>query len=535
MKTPIFFNTREGPAIEGLLSIFSKGVLMNRRESLQLILLGAASSALGKAFDSDLLGMIESPRILPAMQAHEISSELLINSRRSYHSGYSGALSDQILANVLWATAKAPVLGKSRFIYVALPDAVYEYDPVKHALTQRAAGNQRSDSTTAFEVGVAGELPEDAGAASHYGQLAAMAFWGSSGSGSKPVCCPKGSVAGKGSTSWNAAATVHMGNCYGGMTVSEALSKTLAAQSSNQSLPAPMADGSLSFEQALGNLRHGTDFLPDELSQNDLSQILWASYGCTPHTVSGSKLGLAAASASARYYLTGKIYLVTAAGIDRYWNRLPSGQTTTGDHRSERVITGDRRAALRQSLARLPATASSYIVFCSATAGSSELIESGYCGAGALLQATSLGLQGHLTAAITSGERKSIGTALNIPTADLPLLIFSVGKTKSTGFRRRGPGAGAKKIGTYLYAEPARSGKAIIFRYGVDSPGRVMLVIHDAAGKRVATILDCARPAGEYAAAWDWTGGRSRRVTPGTYLCTLKVGTGSYSQRVAVR
>jgi hypothetical protein len=145
---------------------------MDRRKFIKILLGGGAGFLFSHTYAQRLPSLLQRSRVLPPAQVNTFSSEIIMNSRRSYHGGYSGTLSDQILANALWAASKAPVLGTNRTIYVALPDSVYEYDPVIHDIIPHLAGNHLSESNLAFEIGVAGDFAEDAGAALHYAHLA---------------------------------------------------------------------------------------------------------------------------------------------------------------------------------------------------------------------------------------------------------------------------------------------------------------------------------------------------------------------------
>jgi len=153
-----------------------------------------------------------------------------------------------------------------------------------------------------------------------------------------------------------------------------------------------------------------------ELDLHQLSQIAWASYGCNPHYAFNGYAALTAASSVARYFLTGRIYIVRSQGVERYHVRQPSGVQSTRDHRIERVTSGDRRPSLRSALPRLPQTAPNYFVFCADGSDRKRRLEAGYCGASALLQATSLGLKGYCTAGLTSSEQSAVINALALST-----------------------------------------------------------------------------------------------------------------------
>jgi hypothetical protein len=91
--------------------------------------------------------------------------------------------------------------------------------------------------------------------------------------------------------------------------------------------------------------------------------------------------------------------LVVADGVYRYHNRLPNTDLLTRDHRLEQLSTGDLRAALCAAEPSLPEGAPAYIVFASWEASNWSEVEAGLADASALLQASSMGLAGHLAAA----------------------------------------------------------------------------------------------------------------------------------------
>jgi hypothetical protein len=405
---------------------------MDKREFLKTLLAGGAGLFLSRV---PVLGqqmkpynpppqLQKLPDPLPPVQVNPFSSEIVLNSRYSVHGGYSGALPLQVVANILWAAGKAPMTGSSRKIYAALPDNVYVYDENQHALVLHKKGNHLSESNLALEVGVSGELDEDAGACLHYAQLAALSFWTSSTN--QPVCCVKDSSRSNANSTWSPGSTIHMGCCFGRASSVNGLTSQLVAVSSDGSLPDPDTDGPVLLEDAFAGIQYGTQFQSTELGLGELSQIAWGSYGNTPHTAIG-RGALTVASAVAYYYMTGRIYIVRSDGVERYHIRLPSGSTSSRDHRIERVTSGDRRPSLRGATSKLPQSAPNYFVYCATGSSNWQRVEAGFCGASALLQASSLDLQGHTCADFSSQERTAIINALSIPSNDTPLLVFSAG------------------------------------------------------------------------------------------------------------
>lgn len=497
---------------------------MKRREFLKILIAGGAGTLFRKTFAQKNTLLLQMGRDLPPMQINPFSSEVVLNSRLSYHDGFSGTLSDQILANVLWATARAPLIGSSRIIYVALPDNVYTYDPDQHELLFHKSGNHISEPELAFEVGIASELVEDAGTALHYAHLAAISFW--TGTSNQPICVPQRSATIHANGNWDAASTIHLVNSYGRMGTVRGITDELVAESSDGSLPDPSTDGTVLLENALSNLIYGAQFDETELTLEEISQLAWASYGCTPHTTYNGRDGLTVASAYANYYLTRRIYIVRREGVERYHNRLPSGGLNTQDHRIERETEGDRRPQLRDAIFRLPDTAPNYFVYCAENADTYPLLEASFCGASALLQTTSLNRQGFLTADFTEGERSAIINALDIPPDDLPLVIFSAGH-KDTGIK-------GKSSSSLLFHEtkPNPFVDKTKIKYGLTSSAHVKLSIYDTTGRRMKILVNQRQSNGNHSVTWNGTDAEGKKLPAGSYYYILEIDTKEYKRKV---
>jgi hypothetical protein len=216
-------------------------------------------------------------------------------------------------------------------------------------------------------------------------------------------------------------------------------------------LPDPSMTGDNSLEEVLANLNYVDTFAQTSLTPQQISQILWAGYGCTDHRPSG-KAGLTVPSAWANYYLTRSIYLVNENGVYRYHNRNPSTNHTTRDHRIEQlgppVIRGrllsaddgigpqstDFRESLRSAVGDLP-QAPCYVILCldSPYVGQEYArLETGFVAGSMLVQATAIDLGCHFKAGLTSGEQRSIQAATNIPTSHVPHAIVSMGSIGPT-------------------------------------------------------------------------------------------------------
>jgi hypothetical protein len=120
--------------------------------------------------------------------------------------------------------------------------------------------------------------------------------------------------------------------------------------SSDGSLPDPETCGSNSLEDVIADLKYTGNFTPQDISHEDMSQIIRAGYGCTPHTTCNGRGGLTVPSWCAEYYLTGNIYVVDQDGVFRYHNRNPGSDLTKRDHRLERIQVGDVKDGLRSGI-----------------------------------------------------------------------------------------------------------------------------------------------------------------------------------------
>jgi|UniRef100_A0A7V3PUA1 hypothetical protein len=459
-----------------------------------------------------------SAETLPAPAVHNYPFELLLNSRYSVHSGFEDTLPTQLLANVLWAMSRTPYSGAYREFYVATRNNVYRYDPDRHTLNVHLAGDHRYNSGSAFEVGISTPRHEDAGMAVQAGLLAAIAFWTDTG---EVVCCPMKWATDYANNNWHPNHPLLMVNVYGNAPA-RGIDSTVVAVSSDSSLPIPVVNGVDTFEVLLGNLRPDSSFTPGLLSLETVSQLLWAGYGVTPHQTSNSRQGLTVPSAVAGYFLTGKIYLVSEQGVDRYWNRLPPGNNlTTRDHRLERFLSGDWRPALRSASARIPSTAPIYIVICvDDTTTYRTMQEVGFAGFNLLMQARALNLAGWLTMPLTTTERSAIQSALMLPANHYPVAVFAAGEL-ATGVRERIAPDNVIKI---IRAQPAIRRGALRLEYLLRQPGLVQVEVFDLAGRPVRTLLEELQSSGYHSVSWDGTDQHNQPVRRGTYLITISSG-----------
>jgi len=360
--------------------------------------------------DSDsFLTVRETIGPLPAPIVTGNSVELCLNSRYSQHT-LSGTASNQQLSNVLYGAGKAPITGVYRNIYVATQTATYLYDPNNHSLSWY------SDEVTdqgAFVISYDRELAFDAGVSYMPAFLASVSLWESTESAVSS--CPKGT------------------KVYFGVQGVRGFTPELVARSSVPEgepgwLPDPSTTGENSVEVVLANLNYVDSFDQTNLTLQQISQILWAGYGCTPHTTSNGRAGLTVPSAFANYYLTGTIYLANENGVYRYHNRNPSTDLTTRDHRIEQISSDDVRGGLQSAVSGLP-QAPCYVILCldSSYVGRYAHLETGFVASNMLIQASAIGLGCHFKTELTSGEQGSIQTATSIPSSDIPQVVVSIG------------------------------------------------------------------------------------------------------------
>jgi hypothetical protein len=338
------------------------------------------------------------------------SVEICLNSRYSYHNP-TGTASDQQLSNVLWAAGKAPITGSFRDIYVATPSVTYLYDPGSNSLSWYS--NDVADRG-AFVLSFERELDFDAGLSYMPAILASVSLWGSTES--SVSSCPMRSKL-----------------YFGVQDVRELTSELVAHSSVPESddgwLPDPKTNGDDALETVLANLKYTSNFNQTNLTRQQISQILWAGYGCTPHLSANGRMGLTVPSAMAKYYLTGAIYLVNENGVYRYHNRNPDTDLNTRDHKLERINNDDVRNNLRAAVSGL-SQAPCYIVLC---LNSSDVqvfaqLEAGFVASNMLIQASAIDLGCYFKTKLTAGEQQAIQNATGIPSSHIPQAVISLGK-----------------------------------------------------------------------------------------------------------
>lgn len=488
--------------------------------SLWLLTLGLARPAAGAG---------EALRqALPPPVVHPHSTEICMNSRISYHGGWSATATDQMIGDILHAAARAPMTGGPCQLYVATAQNVYRYDAAAHELVLHLAGNQRSDATAAFEIGVAAQNNIDAGAAMHLAQLESIALW--TGTAGQLASCPRASATTYANSHWSPATPVTIAVSFGTRSV-PGFTSTLVAVSSDGSLSNPVTDGAVYFDDALAGLTSDSTFAAPELTAAEVSQLLWATYGCSNHQASG-KSGLVCSSAVANYYLTRRIYAVTPDGVYRYHVRqAPGTDATTRDHRIELVRTGDVRPALRPEVPGLP-EAPVYLVLCVGSTGAWPELEVGFAAVGAMTEASSMGLRGHTTAGLAAAVQAAIRTVTGIPSGDIPMALVSLGHPSDISHAEI-PVVARQELRLWVDNQAGASGQ-VRLRYALPEDGPVALSMYDLLGRRVREIRAADSGKGEHVAVWDCRDEEGSPVPSGVYFGRLVAAGRTVTARMVV-
>jgi WD40 repeat protein len=93
---------------------------------------------------------------------------------------------------------------------------------------------------------------------------------------------------------------------------------------------------------------------------------------------------------------------------------------------------------------------------------------------------------------------------------------------------------GSVRSGTLILGAPSpnptRSTSTL--RFSIERAGSLRLTIHDVSGRRIATVLDGALPAGEHSVLWSGRDERGARVAPGVYFARLSGAAGTSSRKL---
>lgn len=185
-------------------------------------------------------------------------------------------------------------------------------------------------------------------------------------------------------------------------------------------LPAPTMQGDVSLEETLAERRSVREFTEEQLTLEEISQLLWAAQGITAEWG-----GRTAPSAGALYPL--EVYVVTPESLYHY---LPEG------HRVDLLATGDLRRALADAalgqtmVADAPAVVVVTAVFARTEGKYGDRaaryvhLEAGHVAQNILLQAVAMDLGGVPVGAFSDPD---VQQALNLPADHEPLYLIPVG------------------------------------------------------------------------------------------------------------
>jgi SagB-type dehydrogenase family enzyme len=186
-------------------------------------------------------------------------------------------------------------------------------------------------------------------------------------------------------------------------------------------LPHPELDGSISLEDAIQRRRSIRSFTDESLSDQEISQLLWAAQG-----VSSPRGYRTAPSAGALYPL--EVYVVMEKGVFHYnVERHALERSLTGDLRREVYAAGLRQESLLEAPITIVITAvyERIAVKYGRDRGARYVhMEVGHAAQNVLLQAVALGLG---AVPIGAFEYANIQSILQLPADHLPLYLIPVG------------------------------------------------------------------------------------------------------------
>ena len=189
-------------------------------------------------------------------------------------------------------------------------------------------------------------------------------------------------------------------------------------------LPPPDQTGQVTLEQTLARRRSVREFAAQPLTEQQLSQLLWAAQGIThPERLR------AAPSAGALYPL--ELYVATADGFYHY---------DPGEHRLDRHAEGDLRPALCRASWQQEFVQEAPAVFVIAAVyerterkygrqrGPRYVhMEAGHAAENVLLQAVALGLG---AVAVAAFQDEQVQKVLSLPREQQPLYLIPVGHAR---------------------------------------------------------------------------------------------------------
>ena len=198
---------------------------------------------------------------------------------------------------------------------------------------------------------------------------------------------------------------------------------TASPQVEEIALPAPRLKGAMSLEETLAARRSVREFIEEELTLEEISQLLWALQGIT-----AAWGGRTAPSAGALYPL--EVYVATADGLYHY---VPQGHKaivqSKADLRGALWRAGLSQNAIREAPAVFVITAV-YARTAKKYGGRAERyvkLEAGHAAQNLLLQAVALDLGGVPIGAFYDDQVQS---ALSLPSDHEPLYLVPIGQPR---------------------------------------------------------------------------------------------------------
>jgi flagellar hook assembly protein FlgD len=83
-------------------------------------------------------------------------------------------------------------------------------------------------------------------------------------------------------------------------------------------------------------------------------------------------------------------------------------------------------------------------------------------------------------------------------------------------------------------ASPNPFNPSTTIAFTLQAAGRARLVVFDAAGRQVRTLVDETRPAGRHEVRWDGVDDRGRQVSSGVHFCRMEAGSFRDTKRMTL-
>ena len=130
---------------------------------------------------------------------------------------------------------------------------------------------------------------------------------------------------------------------------------------------------------------------------------------------------------------------------------------------------------------------------------------------------------------VREGRPSSARILTEFRTANDPVSFLNFGGTESIGLTGL---ATATRL--WLRSYPNPSPGSTLVRYALPAEGQVRIMIYDAIGRKVASIVDQTMPAGSWTAHWDGRSTDGQRVAAGVYFLSLETSSGIRSRKLTV-